>query len=62
MTRKMKAHPVSSMVNSPRNESVRLIEEVSIEQALEKPPSAAKPRGSAKKSALPEDTGQLKLF
>ena len=58
----MKAHPVSSMVNSVRNESVRLIEEVTIEQALEKPPSAAKTRASVKKSALPEDTGQLKLF
>jgi hypothetical protein len=58
----MKAHPVSSMVNSPRTESVRLIEEVTIEQALEKSPSAAKSRGTSKKSSLPEETGQLKLF
>jgi hypothetical protein len=50
------------MVNSPRNESVRLIEAVTIEQALEKPPSAAKARGTSKKSSIPEDIGQLKLF
>jgi putative SOS response-associated peptidase YedK len=58
----MRAHPVSSMVNSPRTESVRLIEEVTIEQALEKPPSAAKVRESSKKRNMSEDTGQLKLF
>ncbi len=59
----MKAHPVSSMVNSPRTDSVRLIEECTIEQALEKPVSATRARATAKKREKDsEDTGQLKLF
>lgn len=57
----MKAHPVSSMVNSPRTDSVRLIEECTIEQALEKPMSPTKAKALAKKREI-EDIGQLKLF
>ena len=60
----MKAHLVSSMVNSPRTDSVRLIDECTIEQALEKPLSATRAKGAAAKKREQgfEDTGQLKLF
>jgi len=58
----MKAHPVSSMVNSPRTESVRLIEECTIEQALEKPLSEKTRAAAKKRDKGIEDTGQLKLF
>ncbi len=59
----MKAHPVSSMVNSPRTDSVRLIEECTVEQALEKPVSATRAKAEAKKRDKGvADTDQLKLF
>lgn len=58
----MYAHPVSSMVNSPSIDSVRLIEECSIEKALEKIKTPRPPREPKKKTEPEFDNGQLKLF